>query len=216
MLFSVLSGCWRLSCRLSPDITKMNSKPSTHRSRCWEATSRKSRKCWTMQHLYHQRLKWSTASSRRSLASPMTTWWEVLLPCTAECSGTASDRLTYPFYFVGPQRVGGKTGKEWEEAEKAAEDLHEKGSGVRRYLLLFTSATSSNDHMTHNDLLPALQLLRRLPLRTAGPSMNWVARWPSRGRRRILKGCWSTARRKRPAFSNLLSWVSPQHHRSPY
>lgn len=98
-----------------------------------------------MRHLFRQRLKSSTASSRRSLASPMRTWWEIPLPRTAQCSATASDRLTY-FYFVGPQRVGGKTGKEWEEAEKAAEDLHEKGSGVRRYLLLFKSATVSKCH----------------------------------------------------------------------
>lgn len=171
VVISVPSGYWRLSCRLSPDTTKMNSKPFTLRSSCWETTSRKSRKCWTMRPLYRQRLKSSTASSRRSLASPMTTWWEILLPCTTQCSVTVSNLLTC-FYFAGPQRVGGKTRKEWEEAKKAAEDLHEKGSGVRRYLLLSTSATVSKCHMTHNDLLPALQLLRQLPLRTAGPSTN--------------------------------------------
>lgn len=62
---------------------------------------------------------------------------------------TSPASLTH-FYFVGPQRAGGKTGKEWAEAEKAAPDLHEKGSGVRRYLLFFTYATVSKCHMIHN------------------------------------------------------------------
>lgn len=57
------------------------------------------------------------------------------------------------FCFVGPQRAGGKTGKEWAEAEKAAPDLHEKGSGVRRYLQFFRSATASKCHMIHNHRL---------------------------------------------------------------
>lgn len=105
------------------------------------------------------------------------------------------------FYSAGPQRAGGETGKEWEEAQKAAPHLHEKGSGVRRYLLLFTTATVSESHMIPKDCqsvcLSALQLLRQLLLRV-GPSRNWVVRWPSRGRRKILKGCWSTWRRRKP------------------
>lgn len=56
-----------------------------------------------------------------------------------------------------------------------------------------------------------LQLLRPLLLRTASPRPNWVARWLSRGRRKILKGCWSSAKRTKHACTKLSSWVSWQH-----
>lgn len=218
----VLSGCWRLSCRLSPGSTKMNLKPFTLRLSCWKTTSRRSRRYWTTHHLCHRRLRWSTASSRRSHGSPTTTWWEILLLHTTQTDfSTTSDPSCCLVFrlFVGPQGAGGETGEEREETEEAAQDLHEESSGVRRYEQLFTSAACTQFMCCRWPMLTLslpLQLLRRLQLRAAGPNMNWVVRSPSRGKRKTSRGCWSTTTRMKPCCSKLLSQVSLHSPSSQY
>lgn len=84
MIIMVLSGCLRLSCRLSPGSTKMNSKLFTLRMSCWKTTLRRSKTCWTRCRLYRQKLKWTRVSNGRSHGSPTTTWWEILSPRTTK------------------------------------------------------------------------------------------------------------------------------------
>lgn len=57
-----------------------------------------------------------------------------------ESAAAQNGRLSAPgdsqrfvvFLFVGPQGAGGETGEKREEAEEAAQDLHEESPGVRR------------------------------------------------------------------------------------